>query len=82
MGKLVLAVVAAITATIGATVAAFLLVFLGAIFGGTIVWILWNWLIVAEFAMLPHLSWGFCFAATWISKILLKSNNSATAKAK
>jgi len=48
------------------------------VLSGTFVWFLWNWIIVAEFAILPQLSWLFCVAATWISGILLK--HSATSK--
>jgi hypothetical protein len=65
MGKIVLAVLA----VIGLLAVAFV----ASLFGGTLIWLLWNSVIVAEFAVLPKLTWLFCVAATWIARIILPS---------
>jgi len=69
-------IIVAVLAGIGLLVTLALL----SVFSGTIVWLLWNSIVIAEFAVLPQLSWTFCVAATWISGIMLKSSASATSK--
>jgi hypothetical protein len=69
-------IVIALLAGIGLIVTLALL----SVFIGSIVWLLWNWIVVAEFVALPKLSWPFCVAVTWMSNILFKRSTSIKLK--